>query len=378
MSSSAPPVTLLTAPGTGGVAVLSVHGDPALARLRSLASGALPAVGEVRLAVLRDPGDAPEAPPLDEALLVGRGDRVEVHTHGSPAIVSAVTSLLDGGGAEPARIPLEERAELAAASAPTATGARILLDQAEGALRRALEALLEVDAEERTRGLAALARAGERCARLWVPTTVALVGPVNAGKSTLFNALLGEEVATVTRRAGTTRDALAAPAELDGWPVMLVDTAGERDLTDEVRAGDRGAAVEVAGQRLAREAAARAGLVLALDPGSHGIPGASGEPGGERAGGDPPRVSVRSRAAESEGPDPASWGPRSLSALEQPEHARARVAALFRGALGLGDRPAWVPGEAVPFEVTTLQQVVDLATGAGAERSALASLIDSL
>ena len=120
MSSTAPPVTLLTAPGTGGVAVLSVHGDPALARLRSLASGALPSVGEVRLAVLRDPGDAPEAPPLDEALLVGRGDRVEVHTHGSPAIVSAVTSLLGGGGAEPARIPLEGRAELAAASAPTA------------------------------------------------------------------------------------------------------------------------------------------------------------------------------------------------------------------------------------------------------------------
>jgi tRNA modification GTPase len=57
---------------------------------------------------------------------------------------------------------------------------------------------------------------------------VVLVGPTNAGKSSLFNALLGRRRALVDSRPGTTRDALEAPLDLDGLAVTLLDTAGER------------------------------------------------------------------------------------------------------------------------------------------------------
>ena len=67
---------------------------------------------------------------------------------------------------------------------------------------------------------------------------VALVGPPNAGKSTLFNALLGEERAIVTSRPGTTRDYLEEVTESAGVPLVLIDTAGTRDTGEEIeRAG---------------------------------------------------------------------------------------------------------------------------------------------
>lgn len=368
----------LTPPGAGGVAVLRVSGPESLGRLGSMTSVALPAPGEVRLALLREPGADRGVPPLDEALLVGRAESVEVHTHGSPAIVSAVTELLQAGARgdmikAPARA-LEERAELAVANAPTASGARVLLDQAGGALRRALEDLLDADEVERRRGLAALCEEGRRSARLWTPTVVALVGPVNAGKSTLFNALVGEEQATVTSRPGTTRDALGAPGELGGWPVIFVDTAGERDLRDRVAAGDRAAAVEAEGQRLARGVAARAELVFHLSPlGAQAPrPGAEDHPDSGR------RMDLWSRAAEAVGPEPSDWGPQAISALEDPGHARAAVEALFLQRLGLGADAAWVPGRPVPFESEQVTSMCDLATAPTVDRSALASLLASI
>ena len=63
---------------------------------------------------------------------------------------------------------------------------------------------------------------------------VALCGRPNAGKSTLFNALLGEERAIVTDVPGTTRDVLEGEFQLDGCRVRLYDTAGLRDSTDKV------------------------------------------------------------------------------------------------------------------------------------------------
>lgn len=63
---------------------------------------------------------------------------------------------------------------------------------------------------------------------------VVLAGPPNAGKSSLFNALLGVERAIVHERPGTTRDAIDAMIEVNRWPLRLVDTAGLRDSGDEV------------------------------------------------------------------------------------------------------------------------------------------------
>jgi tRNA modification GTPase len=65
---------------------------------------------------------------------------------------------------------------------------------------------------------------------------VALVGPVNAGKSTLFNQLLGEQRALIDSDPGTTRDVLEARLELQGLSVMLLDTAGLRAKPGRIEA----------------------------------------------------------------------------------------------------------------------------------------------
>lgn len=64
--------------------------------------------------------------------------------------------------------------------------------------------------------------------------TVVLAGAPNAGKSSLFNELVGEDAAIVTRVPGTTRDLISRTLDMQGVPIKLVDTAGLRDAGDEV------------------------------------------------------------------------------------------------------------------------------------------------
>jgi len=79
------------------------------------------------------------------------------------------------------------------------------------------------------------AAASHRRARVQVRgARVALLGPVNAGKSSLFNALLGRRRALVSPQPGTTRDVLESSIELCGLPVLLMDTAGENLLPEEL------------------------------------------------------------------------------------------------------------------------------------------------
>ena len=86
---------------------------------------------------------------------------------------------------------------------------------------------------------------------------MALVGQPNAGKSSLFNRLLGQERAIVTAQPGTTRDPIAEPLSLAGIPVRLIDTAGLRD-TDAAGLGEP----EREGIRRSRTTMAEADLVL--------------------------------------------------------------------------------------------------------------------
>ena len=109
---------------------------------------------------------------------------------------------------------------------------------AAGALRDALEELLDTAPEGE------LLREG---------ALTVLAGPPNSGKSSLYNALLGEERAIVTEVPGTTRDALEAVISVGGFPFRLVDTAGLRDSDDRV---------EKMGIEVARRYLDRADLVL--------------------------------------------------------------------------------------------------------------------
>jgi tRNA modification GTPase len=92
--------------------------------------------------------------------------------------------------------------------------------------------------------------------RLWQEgARVALTGPPNTGKSSLFNALCGQDRAIVTATAGTTRDTLEATVDLLGVPVVLIDTAGLRETHDPI---------EAEGVARAHRAAKEADLIVTL------------------------------------------------------------------------------------------------------------------
>ncbi|GAA5002092.1 tRNA uridine-5-carboxymethylaminomethyl(34) synthesis GTPase MnmE [Pseudoluteimonas lycopersici] len=117
----------------------------------------------------------------------------------------------------------------------------------EAALRRRLDA---------ARGqLAALLAAAEQGRRLRDGLHAVIVGPPNAGKSSLLNALAGSDRAIVTDMPGTTRDLLQETIRVDGIELTLVDTAGLREQGD---------AIEREGMRRARNELARADAALVV------------------------------------------------------------------------------------------------------------------
>jgi len=112
----------------------------------------------------------------------------------------------------------------------------------------AIEVEIDYDGEElaveNTRRVAMAALSSEIGAALAMPPAerlrdglrVVIVGPPNAGKSTLFNALVGADAAIVSDIPGTTRDAIERPLSLGGMPIVLIDTAGLRDSSDPIEA----------------------------------------------------------------------------------------------------------------------------------------------
>ena len=63
---------------------------------------------------------------------------------------------------------------------------------------------------------------------------IAIVGPVNAGKSSLINYFANRDVAIVSETAGTTRDVIETHLNIDGYPVIISDTAGIRESKNEI------------------------------------------------------------------------------------------------------------------------------------------------
>lgn len=305
-------VARATPPGAGALAIVRLSGPApaALAVGRALAPR-LPARPEPRRAYLSPLLDA-EGAVVDEGLVLyfaapasSTGEEVvELQGHGSPAIVEALVEGAVARGARRARpgeftrralangkLDLARAEGIARLSAAASRGeARRALGLVRGELSRRVEALREelltaladlearldfaedVDAKGEGEALARVSRAhtgiealgrdvGAGRADAGLPAVV-IVGAPNAGKSTLFNALVGEDRALVTEYPGTTRDAVSETVVIGGDRVRLVDTAGLRAVDD---------VVERLGVEATRRVAAGADLLLlAREPRGNG------------------------------------------------------------------------------------------------------------
>ena len=298
---------LATGAGRSAVAVIRLSGPAAGAALAAVA-GRLPAPREARYARFRDP-ETDET--LDRGLALwfpgpasATGeDCAEFHLHGGRAVIDAMLSLLGRRTglrcAEPGefarraffngKMDLSQAKGLAdLIDAQTAFQRRQALRLSGGALRRRVEAwraalidagaqlaaALEFSDEGDVDAFSPLAlervlrpliaqmdeelRRAPASERLRDGFLVLILGPPNAGKSTLLNALARRDVAIVSEFPGTTRDLIEIELDLSGLPVTLVDTAGLRESDD---------VVERMGVARARARALDADLLLWLSEG---------------------------------------------------------------------------------------------------------------
>jgi tRNA modification GTPase len=239
---------LQTPPGRGGIAVIMLRGDgcaEALAQVfRPLRSHAAGGADVLQLGRLVDGAET-----IDEAIVCRRGDTCEINIHGGPAVARRTMQVLAARGAAilPAAATASESLPLAHPRWDNpAIGEELLTALAEaqsdlvvaavaqqwsaGLSELAGRALEAIDSGKPGAALASdLRRAAAGLAtmqRLLNPPEAVLAGPVNVGKSTLANALIGRQVAIVHETPGTTRDWVREMGILCGVPVWLTDTAG--------------------------------------------------------------------------------------------------------------------------------------------------------
>jgi tRNA modification GTPase len=298
-----------TAPGRSALAIVRISGPAAGEVCRRLTGRSPPAP---RRAVLRRMHDVQSGEALDEGLILWfpapasftGEDVLELQVHGGRAVVAALLDALSAlAGLRPAepgeftrRAFLNGRLDLTAVEgladlidAETRAQARQALRQLDGALGRLydgwrqtlLGALARLEAEidfapeedvpddlldivrsdvsRLSAEIAAHLADGHRGERLRAGLTIAVVGPPNAGKSSLVNRLARRDVAIVTPLPGTTRDVLEVHLDVAGYPVTLLDTAGLREATD---------LIEAEGVRRARSRAEQADLRLIMFDGA--------------------------------------------------------------------------------------------------------------
>jgi tRNA U34 5-carboxymethylaminomethyl modifying GTPase MnmE/TrmE len=253
--------SLLTARNPGAIAMIAVQGEEtALSRtLRSLVGGAaLPAEGEVSLRTFAD---------VDEGLLVRlRDDLAWLMPHGGVRIVERLAAALEAIGVT--WIASFDESRDAFPEADDSIEAAMLSVLAEAASPVAIPLLL--DQPRRWRERAALGDAARdfteadrarwrRLDRLIDPPKACVVGPPNAGKSTLANTLAGRDIAIASPIAGTTRDFVSVRIDLAGLVVEWLDLPGFRDPDEP--ASDP---IETAADELARRVASKADLLLLL------------------------------------------------------------------------------------------------------------------
>ena len=312
MSIAYSPVTICaiaTAPGRGGVGVIRLSGRDLLPLAAVLTAGKVP---KPRYALYTD-FLAADGVAIDNGLLLyfpaphsfTGEDVLELQGHGGPVVMKMLlTRCVELGArlAQPGefskRAFLNDKLDLAQAEsvadlidAASESAARSALKSLKGAfsseihqltdalitLRMLVEATLDfpeedIDFLKAADALGQLERLRERLcevqntarqgAILREGMHVVLVGLPNVGKSSLMNALAGDEVAIVTEIAGTTRDALREEIVLDGVPMHIIDTAGLRATEDKV---------EQIGIERTWQALAKADLALVLVDSRAGI-----------------------------------------------------------------------------------------------------------
>jgi tRNA modification GTPase len=270
-----------TAAGRAAIAILRVSG-PDCARAVSTVAGKLPPPRVAQRGRFIDPTTGE---PLDDGLVLwfpaprsATGEDVaEFHVHGSRAVLTAIMEVLRHLGlrlAEPGEftrraflngkldlVQAEAIADLAAAE--TEAQRRQALRQLDGELGGVyrgwsqrltrilahLEAAIDFPDEDlppeiedrslgETEGLAGEIERhladGHRGERLRDGIMVAIIGPPNAGKSSLLNRIARRDAVITSPIAGTTRDIVEVAVDLQGYPVVLADTAGLRDSDDVV------------------------------------------------------------------------------------------------------------------------------------------------
>ena len=275
-------VALATAPGRAALAIIRLSGARAHEIARRIVQAWPDAPKVVRLSPIVEPKSGGL---LDRAVVVRHDaphsytgeDLVEITSHGGAVVPSTIVAALVNEGARQAqpgeftrRAVLNGKLDVVQAEAVSdlidANSRRaqsVALGHLDGGLSRRIaslrEALLAIEAliaydidfpEEddgpipRDRILTASREALTGLETLWATASagelvregavVVLAGAPNVGKSSLFNALLGQRRAIVTDVPGTTRDALEAVIDVGPWALRLVDTAGLRETSDRI------------------------------------------------------------------------------------------------------------------------------------------------
>jgi tRNA modification GTPase len=222
--------TLLTAPGAAAIAVVRIAGPGVATFLSKYFSKPTPPLRCVHGELRDERGEV-----LDDPVVVVAEDGAfaDINLHGGPWVVASTMSFLERGGCAITEQDDHDAAEVieremlaALPHAKTEAGVRMLLAQPA--------AWRELLATPPPRETIEKILADRTLERLIHPARVAIVGPPNVGKSTLANQLFAQERSITADVPGTTRDWVGEIANLDGVPVMLVDTPGVRETADDI------------------------------------------------------------------------------------------------------------------------------------------------